>query len=801
MSELTPLQEQIVEVIAGDPELSNSSIAEEVGCSASYVSEVKSEFAEVISQRPESPDLTVAPLFSEPSNVYISESCIDKFGLSQSEYCELTYSVRGRPQPQVTKFKSINEFSPETELHHLFYEINNSFPNLDSRVVDFFDHFYEDESDDLNIYSPSALNSFLDNLSNYRENLQQKADILIGTELLRSYNREIEDPTQVVITPSSRRSASVTREFLAGRFRRLIELKPFEGEVRTPDVVYFTRQATIPEEIEERIREKICDIEIFDSRHIYSIHDGVTVFGPSAPSGDDTSAIRVTEGNLQLVVNNVQTLTLTERIVTDDMPSEDIDSKSINFEQIDNLISEMSIEIPPDGERDSEPVELQINMFSHPKVGHIHFEFSQLTVTFLAHNNNILWIYPNSIPVVDKFVGLITELIIDEFNFTVEKKDTQKITGEPPIQGDEYVFDTNALYHQIGSQKPTNILHTVIPNPSLYDSTISVPWIVLYEINKHKDRGSASPKAQKQGIDNLLTLKALSEFGLIELDVQSAPEDSSGQISESDVADIQLLGFVQSRDAILITGDKRLREVAEIGNTKLIDINEYAVVEQEVSLSQSVREEILHRIGDELHTADEILDEIKTELTKITRESKGDSSHQKPPETYLKRWVSNNDIIPFYDPEEDELSYTQSTSYDIVPTQDTVRRLCESIEKHDGAKYLNKSSLEKLKDVVNMSEPGFPWVTFRLPVSTILAPQSSTIGGLSTEARRLYNLKGVKNSSYVSTEIGNALSSGDYVHDSVLLARELECILLCSGSEEYLYRIGGILGAKIQTID
>jgi hypothetical protein len=125
-----------------------------------------------------------------------------------------------------------------------------------------------------------------------------------------------------------------------------------------------------------------------------------------------------------------------------------------------------------------------------------------------------------------------------------------------------------------------------------------------------------------------------------------------------------------------------------------------------------------------------------------------------------------------------------------------VSNISDNITEFDGDKYLDDELLEKFAKLVNHQGTGKPKMHFYFPVASVISYQSTTTGQLSREGTRLYKLKQIKNSIYTTKELNQA-DRDDVIHDSVLLAKENDCTLLCGEDEEYLQRIGELIGVNV----
>jgi len=255
----------------------------------------------------------------------------------------------------------------------------------------------------------------------------------------------------------------------------------------------------------------------------------------------------------------------------------------------------------------------------------------------------------------------------------------------------------------------------------------------------------------------------------------------------------------------LISGDNRLRDLGDISDIPVVDIQDLIDVSTIPDLSDDIREEILPRIGTELKYRKEIIVSISEAIeTQIQQSQKPEfADMDSSPEDYLTEWLNEGEIISVIDEEnkndEDDLEiiYDRGNIVDVVITPTAIGEVADNIIKHDGGKYLSKDILERLSKLPSVSGPGLPMITFHTPISNVIGPQSANIGGLSTTSRQLYKLKDVKNANYNSEELSEVTSRDEYVHDAVLLAREKGYPLLCAEEDDYLRKISGLIGVTV----
>jgi hypothetical protein len=116
----------------------------------------------------------------------------------------------------------------------------------------------------------------------------------------------------------------------------------------------------------------------------------------------------------------------------------------------------------------------------------------------------------------------------------------------------------------------------------------------------------------------------------------------------------------------------------------------------------------------------------------------------------------------------------------------------------DGKSLLTEKCLEKLRKILNLSKSQYPKVTFRVPVSSVISPERTSLGGISTEAKNFHKINKIDNAEYSTSQLKESNSNHRYVHDSVLLAKENSYPILCAGDEDFLIKIASLLGISAE---
>jgi len=790
MPERTSLQQAILEYAKENPNATGNEISSEVGCSSSYANQIRRANLDAIVGENDLSDFSKAISLAHPYQILATDECLSQIGLKDKDIVELEIEHKNRDVSVEAPIISLDNFDRDKELHALTYGLTKLYPNYPENIEKKLGNFTKDSSDeDLSIYTKDAFSDYLDQIKNIVQQKNRKADILIGVGIA-SLGVDIDDDPEnnsTINIPGYTSTSSELRDVLSDDSPILIDMREYDGDIASPDQIIFRIDANISESEKSQINKRIKDMKYIDLNVLYypsgkyNITGGQTFeSGSRVVNVEESDVVISTTGVTGCIFNGPQ----------------------YEFDDIANMMekSEFSIDIEGDSydvtkdiDYENERILLSINSFTLPLV---------------YHGAGILIIYPEEIESLDNFSEGIFEFLSNELEGLDHGR--HSIDENSPPQSESWIIDTNAVYHQIINDDASSILKTFLPNLQLYDRDIILPWPVLYEINKHKDSSDSGPppSVQEIGIDNLKTLKSLGENGFINLDVRSVPKDIKTKVSESHVADLHILQKAQSSDAVLLSGDKRLREISRISDTEVVDIHEYAVVEDVPDLSSEIWEQVHTKIGNEIKSQDEILEEInKAQSEALDREYQDIGSRVNPDsEIYLQQWVSDGDIIPYYkqgenEDEESEIMYDQAVSQDVVITPSVAAELTNHIESINGKDYLTKEILDELRNMLNLPSPGLPLITLHVPVSSVLGPQSVSMGGLSAEGRQFYQLKQLENAEYNVTEVQDGMASREKVQASVQLARDKQYTILCTQTDRYIDPIGNLLGVDVEKCD
>jgi predicted nuclease of predicted toxin-antitoxin system len=396
--------------------------------------------------------------------------------------------------------------------------------------------------------------------------------------------------------------------------------------------------------------------------------------------------------------------------------------------------------------------------------------FDQVTLVLTANGDHLSWVSPTDIDHVETIIEAVNGMIegqLDVEDYTVQPADVQQ---PQRIQQDDWTFDTNSLYHDHTDDTPTSILNTIFSHRFFHDSTIHIPWAVLFEMNKHPDEGSATEATNKQGFENMSILSLLDTLDYLGIEVQTPPEKITVDLANGDVADMQVLAYSNQQDATLVTGDESLRELAQLSDTPSVNIAQLDSLSSVVDNGSSL-EDIFERIGSELVARAEIVAEIDELLDTDTAAPivESGTTSTRDANSYLESWVSNDEVLPYVRSSDGERCYAHSQSITLVPTKAVVEDLPQYLDSSDD--FFTDEFLDPVADdILSLANGESPSVTLVVPAEYIVENSVSTSepGDFS---RKLLNISHAENVEYETQPAVHAAASSSL---QALLENDLE---------------------------
>lgn len=760
--DLTPLQRSIVHAIATSPDASSAAIASRVDSSPSYVTEVRNEYDELIDELGGLSDLSYLPSFAHPYSVVLPESLIETYQFEVGDVVELTFEVDEREE---TTFGMIAPFEDDMvgrsspEMQARAYGSYFSLGGIQAETSQFDQFDCVDERAEL-----STSDDFLSYLRSLKRHLDSQIDsgvqMLIGVGILEIVHSE-RDPNNLISSPYFILEKDRFPQYLADNGPELLDAHKYVDRIDEPDDVYFTYygEDLRPSQIES-LRKAILDVGCFKSTWNYSIPGYRAAVGPTTTDPTE-EVIQVTEDSLQVVEGkerNVQFLDADGTPVTG-LTAERIHGAILDANPtFESLVSRTRYS----GEADGFPLRRDGDQ--------IYILFDQVTLVLTANGDYLSWLSPTGIDHVETIIDAVNGMIegqLDVREYTVQPADVEQ---PQRIRQDDWTFDTNALYHDHTNDTPTSILNTIFSHRFFHDSTIHVPWAVLFEMNKHPDEGSATQATNKQGFENMSILSLLDTLNYLGVEVQTPPEEITVDLANGDVADMQVLAYSNQQDATLVTGDESLGELAQLSDTPSVDITHLdglsSVVDDDFSL-----EDVFDQIGSELITHTEIVGEIDELLDTDTAAPIAESgtTSTRDATSYLESWVSNDELLPYVRSSDDERCYAHSQNITLVPTKAVVEDLPQYLDSSDDFftdEFLNPVA----DDILSLTNDELPSITLVVPAEYIVESSVSTAdpGDFS---RKLLNISQAENVEYETQPAVRAVASSSL---QALLENNLE---------------------------
>ena len=713
--ELTDLQRRILHAKASDLDASTVVIADRLDCSSSYVREILSKHGKKLEQVQEMSTWQYMPSFGYPYSILVHEETPEQHYLSVGDVLELTFEVDEEERTtygKVELHKNGMLSGPSAEMQARAYGSYYTTIDLQDSGIDTFDQFDTLSDGRADLSTAGEFGSFLQTIDDQIHNqIETGIDLLIGVGILEIVHGE-RNPTDLIWSPHFILERGHFPTYIANDGPELVDVKLYSGPVSEPENVYFTYYGeSLNESQEQDLREQILEYEIFKSAWNYSLPGYSGVVGPTTTEMTD-KVVRVTDESLQVV----EGVTRSVRFYED--ASESVFSE-LDAESIHDAILEANLEFewPATHTRFSGEVE-QLPLRKNGE--DIYFLFDQVTLVLSAEGDHITWQSPAGIEPIKAIIGAVNHIIQDQFGLHDYEMASPRGPRRPRFEQEEWTFDTNALYHDHAANLPTSVLHTIFPRRYFYDSTIHIPWAVLFEMNKHPESGSASEAANKQGFENLEILRMLEQLEWLSVVVQTPPEQIEVDLGNGDVADMQILAYADSHDAQLVSGDRSLIDIARLSDTPSVDIAQLNSLSIPIK-DDSILEEVLRRIGADLHSESEILKKLEDTIDKGATIPEAETSNPSmdDPESILQSWKSEKQLLPYTRSTDGERCYAPCEDVTIVPTSSVIEFLPTFLD--DSQRYFTDELLHQLSDNIDTIHSNeVPSITFIVPAEYVI---------------------------------------------------------------------------------
>lgn len=696
---------------------------------------------------------------SRPFELFISSEVISERDLEGEEV--VSVSIEEEEQDIFVPVNSADEFDIAQESIATFDILPRISDKFSNELENILDPGYISDDGPIDINGPEQMESYLGNINKITNDRIDEKDIIVGIEILdilTEYSRiEFEDDVRIGFIEGNLFSAPnrlVLDSLLNTKFN--IEIGPIEEEIREPDeLVFCTHMQALPENVYENMRELLENVGYITSMHNYLIPSPAGTFhGPLRKNGvDEKQVMKLTKENIEF--NPIKWATL-------NIDDEDF---SIDSECLHTLIEENVDCNNISKEEQYDRVRVEFDSY-YAEIA-IRDEIIQIHIAHALEDQ------------VTEFENRIRDLIPaleEELDTNVNLSNIHTHTYESPLLEDKWVLDTNTLYKQSPHSDSTDISNFILENKNIYNTEIHIPWQVICEINKHKEESTSKKRISKQGIDNLETLKLVSDFGYIDLHIEQAPDTIDNSIiPDTGATDTGILSYVPD-DATLLTNDQRLKKLAEVCETKVYDV--VSETSQDTTKSD-IWEEVETKLENDQTLFSEFIEFVDDIVS--TREFSGIENKPPNPESLVKEWVRNNHIVQYYDEGEKYVSLSQK--FEVVPTYKMVREVIDNVKKHNSEHLFTKDFLEELRrELGRLPQNKLPVVSFIIPEQFVY--RASEVDQLE----ELLKLSNVDNCHYKSISVSvdqSALQTE--LNEAVIKAAQMEeAIVLCNSEEHDL---------------
>jgi len=724
-SNLTDLQRSILHAIAANPDDSTAGISDKVGCSTSYVREVQNEYSNELEQMRALSSMDYLPSFAHPYSILLGRDSLEEYHLSEGDVLQLTFEINGVERTTYGKVELFEDgmLGPSSkELQARVYGSYFSTSELQESEFNGFDQFDTLDGDSLDgcadLPTDTKLREFIQTVqSKLWGQVNNGVELLIGVGILEIVHGE-RDPSSLINSPYFVLEDQHFPDYFENNGPKLVDVELYLGERSEPEEVYFTYYGEKLDTAQiEILREKILDIELFKSSWNYSLPGYRAVVGPTTT--DPTSDIvRVSADSLEVV--------------------EGVERSAHYFTDNGTAFTGLDAEVVEDAIRSANP-QFQ-SLASHTRYAgeveglplrrdadQIFFLFDQVTLVLTAHGSHITWMSPIGIKYVEKIIRAVNDMIETQLELSGREMGDPQPPQYQRISQEDWAFDTNALYHDHVADQPTSILHTIFDHRFFHSSTIHVPWAVLFEMNKHPESGSASKATNEQGFQNLSMLKTLRDLEYLSLNVQTPPEKIHANIGNGDVADMLIFSYADSHDAQLVTGDESLANVSNLSDTPAVNISQLSRLSSPVESDEALDQEVFDRIGKDLNSHSEIMDELEETIdsgaTLPAAETSNRPRHE--PDDILQSWQTKGEILPYIRSGDGERCYAQCVDVTIIPTRSALDALPSFLD--GSGELLTDDFLKQISDGVPSLNGG------ELPAISLLVPSEYIVEAAVSE--------------------------------------------------------------------
>ncbi|MCD2202683.1 hypothetical protein [Halobacterium sp. KA-6] len=800
-SDFTPKQRDIIHAATADESRSSQRIAEIVGCSASYARRILNDYAEIIDRVGAISDMSYLPCFSRPYSIVFGADELEEFALSPTDVIELTGEFEGNTGTTYATVEQFEQSLWKDELRARTHGAYHTAGQLRSEYGFLPDEFRVLDDGRANPSSDAQFHEFVQQIQQSLDK-PEEPQALIGVGVLEIINGQRE-PNNLVSIGEFNLEPEYFCKYLCDETPNWTTISRINESIRSPEEAFFTYyNEDLSEEQISRFREQILSQRYFKSTWNYALPGAPSLVGPTSTDNKNDDLIQIESDALELIPG----VQVPVRFVSDgEIVSEGLDTTTIH-----TAIQEANPQFNFESTRGGVDTDLPLRVDDE----NVFFLFDQVTLVLHPREDRIVWSRPEGIEALDTLVSAVNEMIAAQLDFDDVVTGETQFPQQERIEQRDWVLDTNSLYHDHTADQPTTILHTVLSHAFFRDSTIHIPWAVLFEFNKHADRGEGTNPKNRQGFENVKMLKRLQWLDFLSVEIQTIPPELPPDLSIGDIADLYVLSHAESQGAFLITGDHTLGDLGELVDVPVVNIEQLKTLTGPTGGTEP-EEGVLPEIGLTLHEQDEIVDAIGELIDPDATVPIPDSSRtaSDDPESILSGWVSSGDVVAYTHEETETTRYAKRRELSVVGTIPALRRLSEYIEDN----RLTDAGREKL-----MENESCPINDGEFPQIQVTVPQEYVTHHATNEreprefSRTLLTLKQCYNIDYrtmsalaADTNLGpdipslpfnqeeesdeQLISRWDYFAVTLVSAFE-EGYLLTEGAEGELWKFNQLLG-------
>lgn len=767
------LQRKIIHLLAAEPSDPVSHIADELDCSKSYVRQTRREYNDRLDNLEDFSDITYEPSFSNPYSIFLTSEGLSHFSLESGDLLEITATYE---ENQEITYGNVKEFYQGwiNEEHrartHAAYFITqdlqeeiewllNDFPTLGDGRAD-------PGTDEELRYFISQIQRLLDQSLDL-----DPPDMIIGVGILEVIHGE-RDPHNLISTPYFNFEERFLLNYFSGDTPTINEIRLYLDEISSPDEVFFTHYSErLTSNQKNMFREKIISQRYFKSTWNYVL--------PNAPSFVGPTITELTQDVIEIQPEALEIVPGVEQTVQFYNQDGDIVSDGLNVTAVFDAIRDANPQIDSlDATRSSTDGSLPIRRDGD----HISFLFDQVTLSLHPRGDRMVWGRPADIEILGTLINAVNKMVKAQLGFSDLKISDPELPQRERVGDSQWALDTNALYHDHVADQPTTILHTVFAHLFFEGSTFHIPWAVLFEFNKHADRGEGTNPQNKQGFENLATLKTLDQLEYLSVEVQPLPEEIYADMNIADIADLYMLAHAEQQSARLITGDHTLEDIGNLCDIPVVNVSDLQTLTAPTS-ELGPEEEVLPKIGLDLHTEDEIKSSINSlinsDATVPVPETSQSSSHDSA--SILKRWYSKKEIVRYHRETDEKICYAKRRDITVVATESVLTQLPDYVD--DNQERLTDTFRTKLSNTDKLiADDEFPQLELVIPTEYIIT-HALDQQRPSDFNQKLLQLQAIENISYRTEPAFGAVSSSDLESTSDLTRRYSEASEFISSSD------------------